>query len=162
MKEEDLIYLAGLFDGVGNINIHIKKDQGGRIGFIFSPRIYIGLSESDSALLGMLDEYCEETETTYNASGRNKSNIQLTITGAESVYNFLMPLYDHLIRRFRESSILLHEIIPAMDEKEHLNKQGFYDLMKYVEMLRELQDTGDRSKYTQSWFAEEWEGEIEP
>lgn len=161
MKERNLIYLAGLIDGVGSFEVNVSPHDNYATGFRFEPKIRIGLHESDTAVLGMIDEYCEEVGVDYSVDDRKASEtVRIEVQGPDQIYRFVDPLGEYLIREYEAAWVMLNEILPAVKDGKHQSKQGLYELMEYVEELRSVVGRGREPKYTQEWFAEEWADEI--
>lgn len=162
MKESDVIYLAGLVDGVGAFEVNVSPHDNYATGFRFEPKIRLSLHESDTAVLGMLDEYCEEVGVKYSVEEREASEtLRFVVQEPDDIYRFVDPLGDYLIRRYEAAVVMLSDILPAMKDGKHQSKQGLYELMKDVEKLRSNVGRGREPKYTQEWFEEEWGDEIE-
>lgn len=161
MKERDVIYLAGLIDGVGSFEVNVSPHSNYSTGFRFEPKIRIGLHESDTAVLGLLDEYCEEVGVKYQVEEREANDSQrVVIQDPDSIYRFVDPFGAYLVRRHEAAVVMLNEILPNVKDGKHKTKQGLYGLMEYVEKLRSNSGRGRDPKYTQEWFAEEWSDEI--
>jgi len=159
MKERDVIYLAGLLDGTGNFEVNVSPHDNYATGFRFEPKVRIRLDESDSAVLGLLDEYCEEVGVKYSLEERAGSDVvRFTVQEPDNIYRFTDPIGQYLIRNHEQARILLNEILRKVKDGEHRSKQGIYDLMKHVEKLRA--GTGRNPKYDREWFEDEWGGEI--
>lgn len=159
MKEQDLIYLAGLVDGAGSIEVNVSPHSNYATGFRFEPKIRLSLDESDAAVLGLLDEYCEEQGIQYSIEEREGSDtLRFVVQDPAHLCVFIDGFGNYLIRRYEDARIMLNEILPKVKDGEHRSKQGIYELMEYVEELRE--GTGRDPKYTQEWFENEWGDEI--
>lgn len=158
MKESDVIYLAGLVDGLGAFEVNVSPHDSYSTGFRFEPKIRIGLHESDTAILGMLDEYCEEQGVKYSIEERESSEtLRFVVQGPNHICRFVIPFGDYLIRRYEAAHLMLNEILPAVKDGKHHSKDGFYELMEYVDELRSSVGRGREPKYTQEWFENEWD-----
>lgn len=161
MKEHDIIYLSGLVDGVGSYEVNVSPHNNYATGFRFEPKFRMGLNESDTTILGMLDEYCEEIGVSYSIENRGTGDaIRFTIQTPCEIARFTEPFGDYLIRKYKDAEIMLNEIIPAVEDGKHTSKDGLYELMGWVDELRGDGGRGRNPKYTQEWFEEEWEGEL--
>lgn len=159
MKESDVIYLAGLIDGVCSFEVNVSPHKNYATGFRLEPMIRMQLNESDTAVLGLLDEYCEEVGVNYSIQDRaNTTSLRFVIQDPDHICRFIDPIAPHLIRTYKDAEILCDKIAPKVKDGEHRTKQGIYDLMEYVEQLRE--GTGRNPKYDQAWFEENWGDEI--
>lgn len=156
MKEHDVIYLAGLLDGVGSFEVNVSPHDNYATGFRFEPKIRITLRESDTAVLGLLDEYCEEVGVQYSVEERKSGDsVRFVIQDPDHIIRFVQPLGDYLIRKHENARIMLNEILPQVKDGKHQSKEGIYELMEHVEKLRA--GTGRNPKYNQAWFKEEWD-----
>lgn len=73
-----------------------------------------------------------------------------------SVEKFLKPLVGGLIEQEKQAKVMLDELIPGVKERKHETKQGFYELMRSVNTLRETIHSKQSPKYTPEYFMDEW------
>lgn len=159
VKESDVIYLAGLIDGIGSFEVNVSPHKNYATGFRFEPMIRIQLKESDTAVLGLLDEYCEEVGVIYSIQDRsNTTSLRFVVQDPDHICRFIEPMSPYLIRTYSDAEVLCDKIAPKVKDGKHRTKQGIYELMEYVEQLRA--GSGRNPKYDQAWFEEEWKGEI--
>lgn len=159
MKEHDVIYLAGLIDGVGSFEVNVSPHSNYATGYRFEPRIRITLLDSDTAVLGLLDEYAEEVGVQYTIEERAASDsVRFVVQDPDHICKFAAPFADYLIRKYDNARILLNDILPSVKHGEHRTKQGIYELMEHVEKLRA--GTGRNPKYNREFFEEEWGEEL--
>lgn len=159
MKEQDVIYLAGLVDGVGSFEVNVSPHSNYATGYRFEPKIRISLHETDTAPLGLLDEYCEEVSVQYTIEEREATDtVRFVVTKPDNITRFVEPLGNYLIRKYENARILVNDILPEVQDGKHHTKQGLYELMEHVEKLRA--GTGRNPKYDQEFFEEEWSDEL--
>jgi hypothetical protein len=159
VKESDVIYLAGLIDGVGSFEVNVGPHDNYATGFRFEPMIRMQFKDSDTAVLGLLDEYCEEVGVNYSIQDRsNTTSLRFVVQDPDHICRFIEPMAPYLIRTYKDAEILCDKIAPKVKDGEHRTKQGIYDLMEYVEQLRA--GSGRNPKYDREFFEKEWEGEI--
>jgi len=161
VKESDVIYLAGLIDGIGSFEVNVSPHDSYATGFRFEPKLRISLHETDEAVLGLLDEYCEEVGVKYSVEKREATGaMRIVIQEPNGIINFVDPLGGYLIRNYEAAVIMLNDIIPPVKDGKHRTKQGLYELMEHVEKIRSSHGRGREPKYDQAWFEKEWKGEI--
>ena len=155
MEKRDVVYLAGLFDGVGSLTVNVSESEDTKVGYQMKPKLLISLRESDTAVLGLLDEYCEEGGVQYFFKDRESDDvIRFIVQKMEHIERFLQPLGKHLIRKYEDAELLVNVVLPGMKDGKHHSKEGFYELMEHVDELRV--GTGRTVKYDQEWFATKW------
>jgi hypothetical protein len=158
VKESDVIYLAGLVDGLGSFEVNVSSHPDYATGYRFEPKFRMNLRESDAAVLGMLDEYCDEVGVNYSIETRSDSDLQRFIVQDPcDITNFVNPFGDYLIRRYEAAVIMLNDILPEVKDGKHTTKQGLLELMESADKLRESMNRNRETKYTKEWFEKEWE-----
>jgi len=144
--------LAGFFDGDGYINPIIKRK--GR-GYSIRPTLQMGnrcsliLIELSSILNGLNIEY---------RWGFNKRDemIYININKFSHVKNLLEILFPYLLGSKRiQAEIMLREIIPRMERSLHRTKEGFLEIMEFVDRLNSHK-VGKRGKYNRKFFIGVW------
>lgn len=167
VQDDQIAHIAGVFDAVGTISLRVVKDNDYRLNYTLQPIVQVIRPNEDDPIMGKLMAYCDEQGVRYGISekshgpDRDRNSIMLTVKEPESVQRFLEPLMDYLVTKYFEAEVMVGEIVPAIKDGKHLEKQGFYDLMALVEELRsQSADLRKSTKYTQEFFAEEWSGQI--
>lgn len=161
MEQNQIAHLAGYFDAVGGIKIAVNKAESYRIGYELRPKLVLQRYGTDDPIIGKLIAYCELvsakfsiTETT--EKHRDEISTRWTIKEPESIDRFLEPLMPYLVSKHRNARLMLEQVIPAIENGEHLNKDGFIKLMGIADQLREGEPTRSDLKYTQEFFENEW------
>lgn len=160
MEETEVAHIAGFIDGAGQITAHVHKAADYKIGYTFSPAIIIHLSNHEETMLGKLDAYCEDNFVEYKANEQQSGSFRWQIFNPDGILRFLEPLYPHLVSRHYEATLMMEEVIPAVKENKDKNKQGFYELVKIADELRSVTSYGQDPKYTQEFFADEWQDDL--
>ena len=158
MNDTQTAHLAGVFDAAGAVTAHITKRDRYSIGYEFRPLVRVQRPHRHVPLIGKLDEYAEQ-QSVGGLVEETSSGYEFEVYGPEDISNFLEPLVPYLVTNYEPAQIMLQEIVPAVEDDKHLTKQGFYELVGVVEELRESTARSD-SRYTQEYFADEWEGDL--
>lgn len=162
VKETDIAHLAGVFDAVGNISIRISKCETNRLNYRLRPIIEIARPNENDPVLGKFMEYCEEHGVKYKLKEKkiyddeDNTHFKLSIRDANDIKSFLEPLQPFLVTRYFDAELMITEVVPAIQNDEHLNKNGFYKLVVAAEQLRANSSKNVSSKYTREFFAEKW------
>jgi len=159
MKPDQVAHLAGVFDATGRITAHVIDGGGTRIGYRIEPLLRLQRPPWDAPLFGKLDAYCEDEAIRHSMFERqsgDRERLIFEVKHPESIRRFLTPMMDYFVSKHREATIMLEDVLPVIEADEHLEKQGFYDLMGHVDTLRSTARYGGDPKYNQSYFAEEW------
>jgi len=162
MEDTQIAHLAGVIDAIGAVTLKVVKDTDYRLDYTLHPMVNIRRPVDDDPLLGKMMAYCEERGVKYSifeeSHGANidSSNVKITIKGAEDVRRFLEPMIDYLVSKYVRAEVMLSEIVPAIEDGKHLEKESFYELVGIKDDLRDSRTVGNEPKYTQEYFAEEW------
>jgi hypothetical protein len=163
VEDTDLAHLAGYYDAVGNITVHISQTDDYNIGYQFQPVLRLNSPvNDDNPIIGKLMEYCEQNGVKYSLSEKAQSNdpekktYEWFCKNPASIKRFLEPLMRYLVTQFEISVVMVEEIIPRIEDGRHLEKDGFFELMEFADLIRESNRQHARMKYTREYFAEEW------
>jgi len=66
----------------------------------------------------------------------------------------------YLVTQFENAQIMLSFIIPSMEQRKHLTKPGFYEIIKALDEIRDETRQGTNPKYTAEFFREEWSEDL--
>jgi len=163
MEQTDVAHLAGIFDIIGAITVNIYQDDDYKIGHNFQPlcRITYPVYENDP-LMGKIMEYCNQNAVKYSLAevshgqGREGKSNRLEIKRPEDIERFLEPLLPHLVSKYHPAMIMIEQILPAVKDSEHREKDGFYELMEPADKIRFANNQQNRMKYTQEYFGDLW------
>ena len=163
MEPEEVAHLAGVFDAIGTITVHITEDKSYGVGYRFVPILQMVRPENkEDPLLGKIIEYCEEnnahyqfSDVSYNNNHEKKSH-KWTCRGTHNIRNFLEPILPYLVSKYEQAMMMLEEILPRVEEDMHREKDGFYELMYFVDSIRGTSKSGKKIKYDRDYFTEKW------
>jgi len=161
MEETQIAHLAGAFDMAGLLNVYVNKDEEYAIGYNMNLtcRMSFG-SNQQNPIMGKLKSYCEEENIPYSVQEfspkKDKTVYRVVIQKPYAIEEFLLPMLDHLVNHYESAIILLEQIIPRIKDGLHKEKQGFYEIMEFADVLRQKTTHESRIKYDQEHFAEEW------
>jgi hypothetical protein len=146
-------YVAGVVDFGSNLQVKVSKASDTNVGYRISPQILISSPEQTG--LGFLDEFCENHDLSPNLR-ELENTYRLELTRRDDVNHFLQLVRPYLISRSRPVAVLVEEVIPRLEDRQHSNKSGFLDTMHYVDMVRNHTVSRSEPKYTEGYFREEW------
>lgn len=159
MDDVQIAHLAGVFDAAGNLTVHIAPRDGYELGYEYRPLVRLNRNKKDSALIGKFDHYAQE-QGIHPSIEEKENHLEYEVYGPENIRAFLEPLLPHLVSKYELTLLMVDEILPAVEENEHLTKQGFYDLMGPADVIRKETTHGPDPKYTQEYFADEFGDEV--
>jgi hypothetical protein len=146
-------YVAGAVDFGSHLAMKVNKASDTSVGFRIAPELYF--SNSDETVLGFLDEFAEDHDLEprfYDTS----SSYQLRFTKRGDVEKMFRLVRPYLLARHNEAEILIKNLIPGLEMGKASSREGFYQLMEYVDQIREETQAGSDVKYDQAYFREEW------
>lgn len=153
MKTTQVAHLAGVFDGAGEIALRVEKAGDYNLGYRIIPVLRFTVHSEDDPSLGKLIEYSEEHDVNFSLLDQ-KQKVQWTVTDPDSIERFLESIDRHLLSNMFRAKLMLDVVLPAIRNGDHLNKDGFYELVGIAEKMRE--GRSKNAKYTQEYFDEEW------
>jgi hypothetical protein len=162
MEDEQIAHLAGYFDGVGSVTIRVIKDSDYRLGYTLQPSLRLQRSNDEDPAIGKLLAYCDEEAVRHSVSesshgaDRASSSIEWSVREPESVERFLRPMMPFLVTNYVPAEIMLTDVLPAIENDAHREKESFYHLIGVAEQLREYTGENQAAKYTQEYFEDEW------
>lgn len=161
MDDTLVAHVAGVFDAIGAITVHVSKDGNYSVGYRVRPMLRLHRSADDEALLGMLDSYCEAYGVQYSLNRKARDNsetFQLTVKDPASIRQFIEPMMPYLVSNYEDALVMLDEVLPRIEADDHRTEDGILGLMPYVDTLHESARYGSDSKYTEAYFREEFSG----
>lgn len=165
MENDQVAHLAGIFDAVAAITVHVTKEEDRRIGYSFSPLVTLTRPKSHKTLMGKLDAYCAESNIRYSLGEKIRTQgedaLYFEVKNPKAIRKFLRPMMDYFVVQHENATIMLEEVLPRVEADEHLTKQGLYELMGYADTLRKDSRYGGKAKYTQWYFVDLWGEELE-
>lgn len=163
MEDTEIAHLAGVFDAIGTATVHITKNDRYTIGYQFQAILRLIRPKDDSdPLMGKLMAYCDENGVRYSISEKSHGANQDTESyewvckNPESIRRFLEPMVPYFVTNYEGAVLMLEQVIPRMEDNQHQEKGGFYELMGIADQLRRSNRRGPDVKYDQDYFAEKW------
>lgn len=153
MDDDLLWYLSGAVDSLANLKLSIKKRESKSLGYQAQSVIEISRPNSRYALLGMLEDYCNERGIRYYISDYQETTKRFELTRPDSIERFLKPIAGGFIQQPDNVEVMLSEVIPIFKESTEFSKQEFIELARLSE---KLQRSGRKSKYDTDYFESEW------
>ena len=155
----DQEYVAGFFDGDGLVQLDVNKGKTYKIGHEVTPRIKITNARGD--VIEEIKKWCKShgivAHTRVDKRGHRLRPLKiLTINRLESVKKFCMLIYPYLRVKREQVRILLFEIIPRLERGRHKTKEGFIEVMEFVDRVNSLKGGRRRNKYTADYFRKLW------
>lgn len=164
-KQGYLRYLAGFTDGDGHIRVKTTVDKSYKIGFRLRPEY--NLDNCSAQMMNDIYNRLKELGFKPNRAiiktpSRTRPTwrpiCQIRISRRSLVKRFcrmILP-YLHLYSPKRtQIGILLDEIIPRLEQGVHSTKEGFIEVMHYVDKMNQLKG-GKRGKYSEQYFRQLW------
>jgi len=150
-------YVAALVDVHFDFVIRIGEQETRAVGFKIGHSLeykpegesIIRLLEQFLAELGIDPRIYEQDETTYE-------QYELIIRRREDIITLLEAVRPYLLVRDEAVSILIDEILPAMNAGDHTDRGSFIELIGRIEEFREIAGRANRGKYDQEYFRREW------
>jgi len=155
VNNEDLAHLAGVFDGGGSITANIGKDDNYAVGYRFIPLISISRPKDDLAMLGKIDAFCDEYGVQYHTRETDSSTV-ISVTSPDSIMRLTDELLPWIVSLHDSAILMRDKVLPLLEETDVQSRETFYELVGYADELRKRSRHGPPSKYTQSYFADEW------
>ena len=163
VDETDIAHLAGVLDATGTVTVRVTKNKRYSIGFQYSAVVELSRpANDDDPLLGKLLAYCDEYGARYKLSEAVNENgsksYRWVCNSPDNIERFLEPLLPFLVTEYESAVIMIEQIIPRMNDGLHTEKEGFYELMEFADVVRDSNPRNRRSdlKYDQDYFAEAW------
>lgn len=157
--------LTGTLDAEGWIGVKVDQNSEYRVDHRLQPQIEVTETYRDH-LMEALCAYCNARGVNCHVSSleSNENRSDQYIWGVQGISNtrtLLTPLRDQFIVKREQVDLLLDEILPRMDQGVHHEKEGFLEVMYYVDRFNSYKG-GSRGKYTLEYFEELWGMEYSP
>lgn len=158
-------YLAGLFDADGTIRVNVQENSNTEGRYHCHPITTITNSENDR-LVSLLDEYAESVGVDSHIRHVNPENddwanhFRWWVNGPDDVERFLRSIKDVSVVKRPQIEIALNNILPIIQNREHLNRRGFLRLMAWRDVMNAYKG-GVRGKYSLEYFENLWGMELE-
>lgn len=160
MKEDEVAYLAGVVDSIGQFRVKIKEDDSYKLGYEMAPRFKLNRSEPETVVFGMFEDYCHDQGVRYNYNDTG-TTMEFYLTEPDNIHRFLEPMFPYIVQKHEVLSIFVDEILPAYAQGEHQSKQGFYEIVKAMNEMYREDPSIHNWKYETAKFSNKWRDEIE-
>lgn len=153
-------YVAGFFDGEGNVSLQVCKHSSVNIGYKPQPVCGVTQRGDSEGLIEKYKTYCDSIGCNAGISKNDSNNkVDIRVYGFGNVEVFLSSIIGHLTVKERQADIMLNQIVPAMKSGRHKNKVGFLEIMEMKERLDENKSESSHSnrKYNKGFFNEMWD-----
>lgn len=151
-KEDRLQYIAGLFDGGGNIYYKIRECDN-KAGYKINP--VIGINVNSDSLYGFLHKFLIDNQIMYIIS-ENANSKRVEITKKENIQRFIELINDYIIQHKVCSKFILDVFYPEIN-KNTISKYKFTKLLRTIEKTQPRRKFGDNIKYCTNYFDNIWE-----
>ena len=148
-------YFGGFTDADGCITMSTRKvKKWTKHGYNCYPLVtYTNYVQGD--LIERFKDLCENIEANYCIS-KNDKLIRFQVQGIKNVKNFLIAIRPYLSIKKVQADIVLEKIIPYMETKKHLTRNGFIQLMGYADELASFHGGSGKRIYTKQFFENLW------
>lgn len=148
-------YIAGFLDAEGCIHPGIYQSRRMAIGYGVHPETRIEIRKG-KPVLNEIQDYLADHGITATVWEEKEARI-LSANGAKDVERLLVLVLPHLCVKYNQAIIMLDKILPLMKQGKHLTREGFVEIMRYVDILSvEKGPNGPRRKYTETYFRNLW------
>lgn len=155
VEDNELIraYLAGVIDSGSSIRVHVKKDDSYAVGFALSPIIEV--RRSRRAIPELLAMWGDSIGVRSDLK-ENEKNTRWIVNRRDDIQLVLELLAPYMMVYDSAAEVMIEEVLPRLERGEHTTKDGFIEVMEYVDFLREATGRERQSKYSQDYFRELW------
>jgi len=157
--------LTGLLDAEGWIGVTVRPEDGYKVNHRPQPQVEISQSSQDR-LMDALCAYSDARDincfvTTLEYDDDRADQYVWGVQGISTTRDLLTPLRDQFIVKREQVDLFLDEIIPRLEDGVHHDKEGFLEVMYYIDRFNAYKG-GSRGKYTLDYFEDLWEMEYTP
>lgn len=154
-QKDYLPYVAGLFDGGGNIYFRISSSER-ELGYRINPTIAINLNKKDE-LYGFLDEFLVSERIQFKLSNSESEFRRLEINTRVNVERFLKLIRGHSIQHTECINFILDIMYPARDCGGILSNNKFTRMVRTIESIQPRRRNNNSVKYTSEFFYDLWD-----
>ena len=151
-------YLAGVVDNHFNLLLRISKSDRRTVGY--KPQPSIRYKAEGKAIIDLLERYCAALDIAprvYEKSETKYPHYRFVISRRDDLEAFLTPLRPYCVGQAEPISLLLDEILPAMERGDHSDEETFLEFMEHADAFRDAAGRANRSKYDLEYFEREWD-----
>ena len=147
-------YIAGLFDTSGRFTVSVNESSHSEVGYYLHPVARLTIKDKNH-IKQHIEQFLDAYNVKYNVQ-KNEYHWLIAIQQPESIQKFGDAIGPFLLEQRRDGALLINEVIPAFQEDLNSSKQRFYEIMSIADKLVD----GKNRKYTQQYFKELWEDEL--
>jgi hypothetical protein len=147
-------YVAAAIDFGGNFAMMITTSEGSAVGYFIQPQLRI--TNTSQTALGFIAEFCDQHEIDTQLS-ENRGSYRVAIGKRDDLTKMLKLVRPYVVAKHNAVEIMLKNLLPGLELGKASSKEGFVQLMQYVDQIREDTPTRSEPKYTEDYFREEWD-----
>jgi len=158
-SQNELPYVAGFIDADGAIKISIGQSKAYSLGHHITPDVCIDSSDTNVILKikNVLEANNINVPQYHGFSNRGIPMQRLEIIKVEDIRKTLELVLPYLVGRKRiQAELMLKRVLPIFEEKRHLTKEGFIEIMELRDFMV-LSKKKDIRKYNTDYFKTLWD-----
>lgn len=150
-------YIAGVVDNHFNLVVTLSEDNNRTIGVRVQPTLRYNFERE--ATREVLEQYCHRLDITPRVTRKDTTyeQYEFVIGRRDDIQQFLEPLHPYLVVRADAITILTDDIIPALNEGAHSDKDSFLQLAQTIDTFRQKAGRANRAEYDYEYFKDKWE-----
>lgn len=146
-------YVAGAFDGSGDITLAISEQPANNTGYGLSLSARITISHPDIRVKPNFIRYFERHGLEPGISEREDC-LEIRFDSVNSVEKFVEEVGEITTHLYNLSELFYSQLIPAYKDQYHTTKEGFFDIVRAFEAVAPERS---RAEYTTEFFEKEWD-----
>ena len=157
-SQNGIPHVAGWFNADGAFMVRVSKTDAYKVGYSMQP--YLRGSSTNDVLLSHIKMVLEEYEIGYVPSieetKKGRPDYRLAITRVDQVKKICAILLPYLVGSKKvQCDILLNKIIPLFEQKKHLTREGFIEIMEWRDVMTRFKRVS-RTKYNAQFLRDLW------
>ncbi len=146
-------YVAGAFDGSGNVSLVMSEDPANNTGYGMNISARVTISHPDIRVKPNLINYFQDNDLDPSIT-ENQERIEIRFDTIDDVETFIEYVGQHTTYLYPLCDLFFTQLIPAYKDQYHTTKEGFLDMIRAYE---EVAPERKRAKYTTEFFEEKWD-----
>ena len=146
-------YVAGAFDGNGNISRQISENPEFNIGYGMNFFAQLTISHPDIRVKPHFIQYFQKNGLDPGITDR-QDRIEIRFETIDGVEKFVEQIGVATTYLYNICDLLYTQLIPAYRDQYHTTKEGFLDMLRAYE---EVAPEQNRRKYTTEYFEQKWD-----
>lgn len=146
-------YVAGAFDGNGNISMQISENPEFNIGYGMNFFAQLTISHPDIRVKPHFIQYFQKNDLDPRIADR-QGRIDIRFDTIDEVEKFVEQIGVATTYLYDICDMLYGQLIPAYRDQYHTTKEGFLDMLRTYEEVAQGQK---RRKYTTEYFEQKWD-----